>query len=258
MKFIPAAELPKKGFQLEHLREVNMIDSFVRSLLSGKLFSGVDMKNKLDPMAVYNGWNKVYDVSLPRIGLAVRDAAHYTLPVTPNDRIFETIGSYAYREGVTFLPGPLNVLKRTLMMGNSPLGRAEHFETLLRKVASKGDEITLKQVLGAMQGTVGIFNYLNDAVLQRAFTAAGKTLTAEMAHADEFIPELKGILEAWKEWEPDYYNHVVSLATEWLTSRGAMITQKFGSGIANNPAALKLTSEAAQIVSQVGQIRSPL
>ncbi|KAK4113357.1 hypothetical protein N656DRAFT_767708 [Canariomyces notabilis] len=83
-----------------------MIDSFVGSLLSGKLFSGVDIKNKLDPIAVINGWNKVYDVSLPQIRLAVRDAADYTPPVTPNDHIFETIGSYAYREGLTYLPGP--------------------------------------------------------------------------------------------------------------------------------------------------------
>lgn len=59
------------------------------------------MKNKLDPMTVYNDWDKVYDISLPRIGLAVRDAPDYTLPVAPN-------GSYAYREGVTFLPGTLN------------------------------------------------------------------------------------------------------------------------------------------------------
>lgn len=95
MKFIPAAELPKKGFHLEHLREINMLYEFVESLLSGKLYSGTDMKNKLDPMAVYKGWNKAYDVSLPLIGQAVHDAADYTLPVTPNDRIFETIGSYA-------------------------------------------------------------------------------------------------------------------------------------------------------------------
>ncbi|KAM7215378.1 hypothetical protein V8F06_009239 [Rhypophila decipiens] len=232
MKFIPAAELPKTGFQLEHLREVNMIDSFVRSLLSGKLFSGIDMKNKLDPLEVYNGWNKVYDVSLPQIGVVVRDAAGYTPPLTPNDRIYETIASYAYREGVTFLPGPLNLLKRTLMMGNSPLGAISNFRVLLDQVATRGDEVALKKVLGSMQGTVAIFNYLNDA--------------------------LKGILAAWKEWEPDYYNRVVSLATEWVILRGGMVTQTFASGAANNPAALKLASEAAQVVAQVGQIKSPL
>lgn len=258
MKFIPAAQLSKTGFELEHLREVNMMDNFVRSLLSGKLFSGADMTIKFDPMAVYHGWNKVYDVSLPLIGVAVRDAPAYTLPVTPNDRIFETIGSYAYREGVSFLPGPLNLVKRTLMMGNSPLGSVSRFRNLLGEVASRGDKEALQKVLNSMHGTVAVFNYLNDAALHRAFMAAGRTLTAEMRHADEFIPELKGILAAWKEWEPDYYDHVVSLATAWLTNRGAMVAQKFAGGVANNPNALKLVSEAALIVSQVGRIKSPL
>lgn len=258
MKFIPAAQLPKTGYHLEHLREINMLDNFVRSLLSGKLFSGVDMKNKLDPMAVYKGWNKVYDVSLPLIGQAVHDAADYTLPVTPNDRIYETIGSYGYREGVTYLRGPLNILKRTLMMGNSPLGKSDNFHKLLRKVANNGDKDSLKTVLTAMQGTVAVFNYLNDAALHRAFTAAGLTLTSEMKNADEFMPELKGILAAWKEWEPDYYDHVVSLATEWLIVRGGLIAQTFAGDIANNPAALKLVSSAAMILSQVNRIKSPL
>lgn len=258
MKFIPAAELPKKGFHLEHLREINMLYEFVESLLSGKLYSGTDMKNKLDPMAVYKGWNKAYDVSLPLIGQAVHDAADYTLPVTPHDRIFETVGSYAYREGVTFLPGTLNLVKRTLMMGNSPLGKPSMFNSLLYKVASDGDEEKMKKVLGAMQGTVAIFNYLNDAVLNQAFTAAGRTLTNEMKYADEFMPELKGILAAWKEWKPDYYDHVVSLARNWLITRGGFIAQKFAGDLANNPAALKLVSSAAQVVSQIDQIKSPL
>ncbi|KAG6238482.1 hypothetical protein E4U25_001673 [Claviceps purpurea] len=259
MKFIAAADLPKKGFQLEHLREVNMLYSFVQSLLSGKLFSGLPMHNRLDPMAVYRGWNKVYDVSLPLIGTAVRDMADYTIPRTPNDRIFETIGSYAYREGVTFLPGTLNLLKRTLMMGNIPLGKdGRKFEALLRLVANKGDEDALKKLLTPMQGSVAIFNYLNDAVLHRAFTAAGKTLTTEMSHANDFIPELKGILAAWKEWEPDYYNHVVANAQGWLTTSGALIAQKFAGDMAKNPSALILVSETARILSQIGQIKSPL
>uniref|UniRef100_A0A0N7HV81 chitinase n=1 Tax=Hypocrella siamensis TaxID=696354 RepID=A0A0N7HV81_9HYPO len=257
MKFIPAAEFPKKGFQLEHVREINMIYSFVKSLLSGKLFSGADMKNKLDPLAVYKGWNKVYDVSLPQIGRVIRDAADYTRPVTPNDRIFETIGSYAYREGVTFLPGPLNLIKRTLMEGKSPLGSPQNFEKLLGRVSRLGDEENMKIVLTAMQGTVAIFNYLNDAMLHRAFTKAGLTLTNEMQHADEFIPELKGILAAWKEWEPDYYEVVTSKATKWLVDRGGLIAGKFVNTV-NNPAAVKLASEAAQLVAQAGQIRSPL
>ncbi|KAI0200144.1 hypothetical protein F4808DRAFT_461010 [Astrocystis sublimbata] len=237
-----------------------MMVNFVRSLLSGKLFSNIDMKNKLDPIAVLKGWNKADDVSLPRIGAVVRDARDYTLPLTPNDRVYETIGSYAYREGVSFLPGQLNLLKRTLMMGNSPLGSITKFQGLLGAIASQGDEVKLGKVLDAMRGTVRVFNYLNDAELHRGFTAAGRTLTAEMRYANQYMPELKGILAAWQEWEKDYYDFVTSEALKWLTERGALVAQKFAGagGLAENPAALKLISGAAQIMSQAGQIKSPL
>lgn len=50
-----------------------------------------------------------------------------------------------------------------------------------------------------MQGTIGVFNFLNDAALHWAFTVPDRTLTTEMSHADEFISELKGILAPWKE-----------------------------------------------------------
>ncbi|KAG6019992.1 hypothetical protein E4U40_006498 [Claviceps sp. LM458 group G5] len=159
VKLISAVDLPTKGFQLEHLREVNTLNNF----------------NKLDPMAVYRGWNKAYTVSLPLIGVAVRDRADYTFPTTPNDRIFESIGSCAYREGVSFLPGSLNLLKRTLMMRNIPLGKnGKMFHNLFDAIARTGDEASLKKLLATMKGTVAVFNYLNDAVLHRAITAAAR------------------------------------------------------------------------------------
>ncbi|KAG6045483.1 hypothetical protein E4U39_002349 [Claviceps sp. Clav50 group G5] len=168
VKFISAVDLPTKGFQLEHLREVNTLNNFVRSLLSGKLFSGL-------PMQAAEQARSHGPLSLPLIGVAVRDRADYTFPTTPNDRIFETIGSYAYREGVSFLPGSLNLLKRTLMMGNIPLGKnGKMFHNLLDAIARTGDEASLKKLLATMQGTVAVFNYLNDAVLHRAFTAAAR------------------------------------------------------------------------------------
>ncbi|KAG6021479.1 hypothetical protein E4U19_005696 [Claviceps sp. Clav32 group G5] len=224
VKFISAVDLPTKGFQLEHLREVNTLNNFVRSLLQ---------QNKLDPMAVYRGWNKAYTVSLPLIGVAVRDRADYTFPTTLNDRIFETIGSYAYREGVSFLPGSLNLLKRTLMMRNIPLGKnGKMFHNLLDAIARTRDEASLKKLLATMQGTVAVFNYLNDA--------------------------LKGILAAWKELEPDYYDHVVANAQSWLSDVAGKIVQNLAGNTVNSLNAGILVSEAAQIRSQIGQIKSPL
>ncbi|ORY61583.1 uncharacterized protein BCR38DRAFT_411445 [Pseudomassariella vexata] len=259
LKFIPAASLPTKGFQMEHLREINMIEKFVHSLLTGIKYSGDSMTNTFDPLAIVAGWNKAYDVTLPRIGFIVKDAPLFTEPLTPNDRFFETIGSYAYREGVSFLPDSLNLLKRTLMMGNSPLGTINNFKCLVDQVANKGDEVIMKKVTGSIQGTIGVFNYLNDAALHVSFVAAGKTLTREMGYADNYIPELKGILAAWKEWEPDYYAEVVSRASGWFTDRTRLIMQRFpNSGTLKNPAIMKFVYDTTLLAAQRDRIKSPL
>ncbi|KAG5951737.1 hypothetical protein E4U53_002386 [Claviceps sorghi] len=257
LKFVSAVEFARTGWQVEHIWEIQTKYMFLISLLTGKLVSGASMITKLDPLAVALGWNKPYDVSLPRIGSIVRDAKDYTMPLTPNDRSFEVIGSYAYRRGMSFLPGPINIHKRTLMGLNSPLGNIRAFTLLLNQIAG-GDEKALLKVLTAMQLTIAVFNYVNDAVLHRAFMQAGNDLTNEMRYAHMFIPELKGILPAWEEWRVDYFAHVAFKANEWLTDRGALILQKFAGDVSNNPAAAKLVAETALLLSQADRIKSPL
>ncbi|EDO04899.1 predicted protein [Sclerotinia sclerotiorum 1980 UF-70] len=63
LKYIPAASFPKTSFQVEHIREVNMLDQFTRSLLTGVKVSGERMKHTFDPLAIVAGWHKYYDSS---------------------------------------------------------------------------------------------------------------------------------------------------------------------------------------------------
>lgn len=63
---------------------------------------------KLDPAKLLAGWNKVYDVSLPRIGEIVTDVKGWSKPVTLNDRMLEIFGSYAYRMGMSFVQKEIN------------------------------------------------------------------------------------------------------------------------------------------------------
>lgn len=75
-----------------------MIDKFVNSLITGKKVSGQAMSILFDPIAIAKGWNKVYDVSLPHLGGIITDP-NWVAPKTLNDRVFEIIGSKAYRTG---------------------------------------------------------------------------------------------------------------------------------------------------------------
>ncbi|KAF4224513.1 hypothetical protein CNMCM8980_007536 [Aspergillus fumigatiaffinis] len=153
--------------------------------------------------------NKLYDVSLPQIGAIVTDVKGWTKPLTPNDRIFEVLGSYAYRGGMSLLPRDMDGFKRLIT-------------------------------------TIGVFNYLNDAGLANSFDQARLLLAKEIEYADQYMPELKGILAIWKEFEPDFYANAVKFASTFVSGRIAEINQKFPlGGTLGNPAVSKLVYEAS-------------
>lgn len=96
-----------------------MIKAFLTTAVTGILPNGKRMKAAvLDPWRLINNWHKPYTVSFPTIGVFVKDIRTWTPPVTPNDRIFEVLGSHAYRRAMTLVPKALNGAK-SLIMGGS-------------------------------------------------------------------------------------------------------------------------------------------
>ncbi|KAJ5360513.1 bacteriodes thetaiotaomicron symbiotic chitinase variant 3 [Penicillium concentricum] len=97
--------------------ELNMILKFLVTTLSGDFPDGNLMKAaKIDLANFLARWNKVYDVSLPLVGQLVTDVKGWAAPMTPNDRVFEILGSYAYRTGMSILEAEMNIIKMTLWM----------------------------------------------------------------------------------------------------------------------------------------------
>jgi chitinase len=128
-----------------------MIHRFLTTALSGILPSGAKMKAAtLDPLKLVNGWNKLYDVSLPQIGAIVTDVKGWTKPLTPNERIFEVLGSYAYRGGMSLLPRDMNGFKRNIIIGNMPMDLVK-FRGHLKDAADNGNEEAVKKMLGVLQ-----------------------------------------------------------------------------------------------------------
>ncbi|KAI8949280.1 hypothetical protein F4801DRAFT_580518 [Xylaria longipes] len=227
IKYIPRVNLPTKGFQLEHMREVNMISKFVESLITGIKYSGEPIKTLFDSLDIVNGWNQVYKVSLPRIGAIVRDAKYFIEQVTPNDRIFEIIGSYAHKGGLYFLPGDMNLLKRTILARNNPLGSLTNWKSLANNVGNTGDTVSTEKLIGTLQ--------------KIGFSESGRLLVKELEYAEEFIPQLKGIVKAWGEWEPDYYDNAFP-----------------NGGTTVNPAVAKLVYETVQLAKKKDRIVCPV
>jgi chitinase len=152
VKFTEAANLPKTGLNAEHLQEAQMIGKFLRSVITGVLPSGATFPSNLiiDPQKLVNMWNTVSDVSLPRIGAVVNDVSGWTAPLTPNDRWFEVNGSYAYRTGMSLLPGDMNGMKGRFFQLKQAQSLVKVFNPNL-VLAGQGDENAAKIILGTSQ-----------------------------------------------------------------------------------------------------------
>lgn len=127
-----------------------MIPQFLETALNGVLPGGKAMKAaKLAPDKLIAGWNKVYSVTLPTIGEVVTDVQGWVKPLTPNERVFEILGSYAYRTDMSFVEKQINLIKKSLFAGANPMA-AQRFKKLLEAV-SKGDQNSAKMILGNLQ-----------------------------------------------------------------------------------------------------------
>jgi chitinase len=130
-----------------------MIPKFLVTTMSGILPNGKLMKAaKLDLAKLLAGWNKVYDVSLPLVGQLVTDVKGWAALMTLNDRVFEILGSYAYRTGMSFLEAEMNIIKMTLWMGKNPMAIGvfnDHLKTIAG-ATSKSPEDAAKKVLGVL------------------------------------------------------------------------------------------------------------
>lgn len=91
----------------------------------------------LAPNKLIAGWNKVYSATLPTIGEVVTDAQGWVKPLTPNERVFEILGSYVYRIDMSFVEKQINLIKKDIFAGKNPMA-VRRFQNLLEAV-SKGD-----------------------------------------------------------------------------------------------------------------------
>lgn len=98
----------------------------------------------------------------------------------------------------------------------------------------------------------------HEALAKSLDETRAKVIT-EMGHADKYIADLKGISSAWKEFEPAFYNHIVSISHNYVSNRITEIAAKFPlGGSAGNEAVTKLLYESEELKKALPQISFPL
>jgi chitinase len=168
-----------------------MIPQFLETAVTGILPTGKQLKAMvLDPQKLLNGWNKIYDVSLPRIGDVVKDVKGWIAPVTPNDRIFEIIGSYAYRTGMTLLPGDMNLLKRNIMAGHNLKDITKMNKAI--NEAMGGNVNGAKVALGVLQKGIGVSIISITRAFEVTWTWLGKTFRLRLPEQTSICRNSKG------------------------------------------------------------------
>ncbi|OJJ42141.1 hypothetical protein ASPZODRAFT_20739 [Penicilliopsis zonata CBS 506.65] len=255
VSFVKKEDILETGWNAEHLQEIQMVGQLIKTAVTGTLPSGKTMQSSiLDAVKLINGWNKVYDTTLPRIGALVTDVAGWTPPVTPNDRIFEVIGSFAYRTGISFVERDINSAKLNLVKGYNVMA-LRRFKGFLDAV-NLGNETAAKVIATTLQKTIGVFEYLNAEASLGGLTEARTAFLMEIARADKYMPELKGLLSIWKEFEPDFYATMVRFAASWINARIQQVHDRFpAGGSIDNPAVLKLLYDVKLISIATNRIK---
>ncbi|KAJ5896531.1 uncharacterized protein N7473_005930 [Penicillium subrubescens] len=154
---------------------------------------------------------------------------------------------------MSYLDGNMNLLKKQIFLGHQIIGDKLWRDNI--KLVNAGDIKGAKVIMGKLQQTVGIFNYLNYGELRPYMDAAWAQVAKGMEYADKHMPELKGILAIWKEFEPAFYSNMVKVAQDNFLSRISQIAAKYPlGGSVSNDAVTKMIYEYEQLKKAVDQI----
>ncbi|KAL4958708.1 uncharacterized protein BDV14DRAFT_194358 [Aspergillus stella-maris] len=231
MQFIKAADMAKATAR------------FLETAISGVLPSGNAIKAaKIDPKILLDTWNKVYSVSLPRIGALITDA-EWKPPITPNDRVFEVLGSQAYRSAMTLVPKSLNLLKKDIFALNNPI--------------ADGDEKSAKSLGSSLQMTFGVFNYLNHNLIRSNLDQGRDMLLQEWRNYENHMG-VKGIVAIWQEFEADFYAELVRKASSFIQRSLLQIDFRLNVQGFDNTAVSEMIFTAVQLRKQLDLIRFPM
>ncbi|KAL4804924.1 hypothetical protein BDV18DRAFT_161323 [Aspergillus unguis] len=140
-------------------------------------------------------------------------------PNTPNDRLFEALGSNDYPYPFSLVEKQINSAKGRLMGGSAPTGLKE-VRNASETAPKSGSDEDINRMLQSARVGISIFDYLNDENVSRRFNAAWAQVRQQAAYIEEDVPELPDLAARWVEFFNDFLQARQELAQNWL--RGAV------------------------------------
>jgi hypothetical protein len=75
-----------------------------------------------------------------------------------------------------------------------------------------------------------VFSYMNDPTVTKYVESVRKDTLQEIQNMEQYMPELKGILDVWKEFEPAHFDMASKTAVEFVREAAAQVVKTYGTG----------------------------
>lgn len=190
------ADIDKLGtnYVTEHILELQTIPTFLRAAIRGKLPSGQRLTTRLSPRFVRDNWNEnVLSPSLPPV---FAGGESFT---SPNDRVFEALGSYDSRQNFVVTDKGINAVKARIWKLSDPR-QSRFFNQAVFDWIYKCEDPQL--FLQWMKATLGVFNYLNDPEVNLRLWDEARAVRAQLDLIEKNTNGGRGLTEAWDKYFP--------------------------------------------------------
>ncbi|KAL4942052.1 hypothetical protein BDV06DRAFT_212164 [Aspergillus oleicola] len=136
-------------------------------------------------------------------------------PDTPNDRLFEALGSNNYPYPFSLVEKQINGAKGRLMAGKAPTA-VKTVRKHSTKALKSGKDKDINTMLQEVRVGISIFDYLNKADVSERFDAVRHQVRLQAGYVEEDVPELPDLAARWVEFFNDFVQTQQEQAQNWL------------------------------------------
>ncbi|KAL4900084.1 hypothetical protein BDW74DRAFT_171029 [Aspergillus multicolor] len=204
--------------EVEHPIDRQVMVDFVESINSGILPSG--QTSRYLPIArdtIRDVWHIENDALADRPPVQIDpDGIEVGIrPDTPNDRLFEALGSKTYPYPFALVEKQVNGAKGRLMAGKAPTA----IKTIQRhsKAALKsGEQADIDKMMQDVRLGISVFDYLNEGDVSERFDAVRQQVRRQAGYIEDDIPQLPNMAARWVEYFNDFVATRQEEAQNWL------------------------------------------
>ncbi|KAL4958978.1 uncharacterized protein BDV14DRAFT_194146 [Aspergillus stella-maris] len=206
------------GLQVEHPIDRQVLVAFFDTVNTGILPSGQTSQFlAIDSDTIGDVLHDVNEALAERPPIQVDQTGDPVglQPDTPNDRLFEALGSNKYPYPFSLLERQVNAAKGRLMGGRAPTSLKKVRKDSTQALKTGKDE-HINLMLQDIRIGISIFDYLNEPDVSKRFNAVQQQVQRQAGYIEVDVPELPDLAVRWVEFFNDFVQTRQEFAQNWL------------------------------------------